>query len=143
MNRERHGNHLRGRAEASHDAGVAVLAEGADGLRRRRDLEGVVSRGQRGQHRGLGHRHVHVAELQNGMAAGQQPLRINIGHSAGRCDIHVATYEHDAHGGAGLGTMWGEQRATAMLETAGLGDVSVGRAATDPFNAIFLARRPS
>ncbi|MFT4010763.1 MAG: class I SAM-dependent methyltransferase [Nocardioidaceae bacterium] len=48
-----------------------------------------------------------------------------------------------AQGGAGLGAVWGRQRATQMLEEAGLGDVEVKEIRTDPFNYFYVARRPS
>jgi 2-polyprenyl-3-methyl-5-hydroxy-6-metoxy-1,4-benzoquinol methylase len=47
-----------------------------------------------------------------------------------------------AHGGAGLGTVWGRQTAVRMLEEAGLVDVDVREVRTDPFNYFYLARRP-
>lgn len=45
-----------------------------------------------------------------------------------------------AQGGEGLGTMWGTQRAEAMLREAGFSDVSVERLEHDIFNAYFVAR---
>lgn len=47
-----------------------------------------------------------------------------------------------AHGGAGLGTVWGRQTAVRMLEEAGLVDVDVREVRTDPFNYFYVARRP-
>ena len=47
-----------------------------------------------------------------------------------------------AEGGAGLGTCWGWQTASRMLEEAGFRDVAVITApAGDPMNAIFTGRR--
>lgn len=43
-------------------------------------------------------------------------------------------------GGEGLGTMWGVELATHMLEQAGFGDVRVSRLPHDAFNAYFVAR---
>lgn len=45
-----------------------------------------------------------------------------------------------AQGGPGLGTMWGEELATEMLERAGFGSVSIRRLPHDPINAYYLAR---
>ena len=47
-----------------------------------------------------------------------------------------------AHGGAGLGTVWGEQRARQMLADTGFGDVAVHPAPGSPLNAIFVTTRP-
>jgi SAM-dependent methyltransferase len=44
-----------------------------------------------------------------------------------------------AHGGAGLGTAWGVERATAMLQEAGFVDVRVVER-VDPLNSLFVAR---
>lgn len=44
-------------------------------------------------------------------------------------------------GGAGLGTVWGVERAAAMLAEAGFGHVEQQQVAADPFNAYFVARR--
>jgi SAM-dependent methyltransferase len=46
-----------------------------------------------------------------------------------------------ALGGAGLGTVWGEQQALAMLAEAGLAQVEVSRLADDPLNNYYVARR--
>lgn len=47
-----------------------------------------------------------------------------------------------AAGGAGLGTAWGEQLATQMLDDAGFGSVIVHDAPGDPGNAVFVSTRP-
>jgi SAM-dependent methyltransferase len=47
-----------------------------------------------------------------------------------------------AHGGAGLGTVWGEQRARQALADAGFVDVSTSEAPGDPLDAIFVSTRP-
>ena len=44
-------------------------------------------------------------------------------------------------GGAGLGTVWGVERAAAMLADAGFSDVEEKQVEADPFNAYFVARR--
>jgi 2-polyprenyl-3-methyl-5-hydroxy-6-metoxy-1,4-benzoquinol methylase len=46
-----------------------------------------------------------------------------------------------AQGGAGLGTLWGEQKALAMLAEAGFADVRIERVDADPFNNYYVARR--
>jgi SAM-dependent methyltransferase len=47
-----------------------------------------------------------------------------------------------AGGGAGLGTVWGEQTARAMLAAAGFGEAAVHEAPGDPLNAVFVTVRP-
>ena len=47
-----------------------------------------------------------------------------------------------AEGGAGLGTVWGEELARSMLADAGFGDVVVHEAPGDPLNAVFVASKP-
>ncbi len=46
-----------------------------------------------------------------------------------------------AHGGAGLGTAWGEQLAHEMLRDAGFGQVSLEDVPNEPINALFVARK--
>jgi SAM-dependent methyltransferase len=48
-----------------------------------------------------------------------------------------------AHGGAGLGTAWGEQLARRMLADAGFGDIQVYDAPGDPTDAIFVSSKPA
>ncbi len=43
-------------------------------------------------------------------------------------------------GGAGLGTVWGEQTARRMLAEAGFGSVDVSRIDGDPLNQYYVAR---
>ncbi|SHL35251.1 Methyltransferase domain-containing protein [Pseudonocardia thermophila] len=45
-----------------------------------------------------------------------------------------------AHGGAGLGTMWGRELACAMLADAGFGDVTVHDVPDDPLDCLYVAR---
>jgi 2-polyprenyl-3-methyl-5-hydroxy-6-metoxy-1,4-benzoquinol methylase len=45
-----------------------------------------------------------------------------------------------AQGGDGLGAMWGEQQARALLAEAGFGSVEVHLLDHDPFNAYFVVR---
>jgi len=44
-----------------------------------------------------------------------------------------------AGGGAGLGSMWGQQRATSMLADAGFEEFEVREVKTDPFNYYYIA----
>ncbi len=46
-----------------------------------------------------------------------------------------------AHGGAGIGTMFGEQLALRLLADAGFGDVDVVPAPNDPPDAVYIARK--
>lgn len=48
-----------------------------------------------------------------------------------------------AHGGAGLGTVWGEQLARTMLTDAGFRDVKVHDVPDDPMNSVYVARKPT
>jgi hypothetical protein len=48
-----------------------------------------------------------------------------------------------AHGGAGLGTAWGEQRARQMLADTGFVDVTTHEAPGDPIDTIYVAAKPS
>jgi SAM-dependent methyltransferase len=48
-----------------------------------------------------------------------------------------------AHGGAGLGTVWGEQVARSMLADAGFVDVTVHEVPDDPLNQVYLAHTPT
>ena len=45
------------------------------------------------------------------------------------------------NGGAGLGMMWGREKAVALLKKAGFNDVQVETIPQDPFNLHFLARK--
>jgi 2-polyprenyl-3-methyl-5-hydroxy-6-metoxy-1,4-benzoquinol methylase len=47
-----------------------------------------------------------------------------------------------ASGGPGLGTMWGEQAALALLDAAGFEQVEVKRVETDFLNNYYVARKP-
>ena len=48
-----------------------------------------------------------------------------------------------AHGGAGIGTAFGEGLARRMLADAGFVDVAVHPAPADPMNAIYVAHKPA
>jgi SAM-dependent methyltransferase len=47
-----------------------------------------------------------------------------------------------AHGGAGLGTAFGEQVARRLLAEAGFVDLAVHEAPGDPIDAVYVSRRP-
>jgi SAM-dependent methyltransferase len=47
-----------------------------------------------------------------------------------------------AVGGAGLGTVWGEELALEMLAAAGFVDVTVHEVAADPMDSVYVARKP-
>jgi SAM-dependent methyltransferase len=47
-----------------------------------------------------------------------------------------------AHGGAGLGTAWGEQTALQLLDKAGFSNVTVEQTPGDPGNALFATSAP-
>src|SRR5207245_8284922 len=46
-----------------------------------------------------------------------------------------------AHGGAGIGTMFGEQLARTMLADAGFVDIHVHPAPGDPGDAVYVSRK--
>jgi Zn-dependent membrane protease YugP len=47
-----------------------------------------------------------------------------------------------AGGGAGLGTAWGEELALVMLSDAGFVDLEVHEVPGDPFDSVYVARKP-
>jgi SAM-dependent methyltransferase len=47
-----------------------------------------------------------------------------------------------ADGGAGLGTVWGEELALEMLTAAGFFDLEVHEVPGDPLNSLYVARKP-
>lgn len=48
-----------------------------------------------------------------------------------------------AHGGAGLGTAWGEQRALEMLAAAGFSEVTTHETPGDPLDTMFVTTKPA
>ena len=48
-----------------------------------------------------------------------------------------------AHGGAGLGTVWGEQLAKQMLSDTGFVDIEVHDVPDDPMDSLYIARKPA
>lgn len=73
-------------------------------------------------------------------------LEDNVGNPAAPLMYSISTLHclqvSLAHGGAGLGTAWGEQLALQMLADAGFGPASVHDAPGDPGNAVFVTHRP-
>lgn len=71
-------------------------------------------------------------------------LENNLDHPAGALLYTISTMHCTsvslAAGGAGLGTMWGEERALAMLVEAGFSNVSVEQLAHDFQNNYYVAR---
>ncbi|MDP1804566.1 MAG: methyltransferase domain-containing protein, partial [Acidimicrobiales bacterium] len=47
-----------------------------------------------------------------------------------------------AHGGTGLGALWGEQRAQTMLADVGFAEVAAHAAPGDPINTIYVTTKP-
>jgi len=47
-----------------------------------------------------------------------------------------------AHGGAGLGTVWGQELARQMLADAGFVDIEIHDVPDDPFNCMYVAHKP-
>jgi SAM-dependent methyltransferase len=77
--------------------------------------------------------------------AASRDVEKNVGHVLGpwlytvSC-LHCMTVSL-AQGGAGLGTVWGEETALEMLAHAGFGSVATHRLPHDILNAYFVARR--
>jgi 2-polyprenyl-3-methyl-5-hydroxy-6-metoxy-1,4-benzoquinol methylase len=77
--------------------------------------------------------------------AGSSHLHNNLDHPLGPFMYTVSTMHcmtvSLAQGGAGLGTMWGEEKAKEMLREAGFGEVTVERLPHDISNSYFVARK--
>lgn len=74
----------------------------------------------------------------------ETPLAGNVGHPLGTF-LYTVSLMHCMQvglvdGGAGLGTMWGRQKALEMLAQAGFADIEVCDIHTDPFNTHYLCR---
>jgi SAM-dependent methyltransferase len=72
-------------------------------------------------------------------------LEKNIGNPTGpllyaTSTLHCMTVSL-AHGGAGLGTVWGEELALRMLADAGFTDVTVHEVPDDPMDSVYVAHR--
>jgi hypothetical protein len=48
-----------------------------------------------------------------------------------------------AEGGAGLGTVWGEELALDMLRDAGFVDIAVHEVPGDPLDSLYVAHKPA
>jgi 2-polyprenyl-3-methyl-5-hydroxy-6-metoxy-1,4-benzoquinol methylase len=57
------------------------------------------------------------------------------------CSLFHCTTVSLAQGGAGLGAMWGEEKAEAMLEEAGFRSIEVKHLDGDVFHAYYVARK--
>ena len=90
---QRDRNHVRFLAKLSQNTGMTILDECADGFGGIYDFESVQWRRQRGQNLRFGHGQIHHSELKQRMSAGQQVLRVHVGHSAGSRNVHVATHQ--------------------------------------------------
>ena len=95
-------------AENAADGGVAVFSKGADGGAGIDDLEGVQRRRQGDDNFGGGHGKRDRPGLEDGMAAGQQILWIDVGDGTGGRDLQIAadqlsayrrTWDHTRSGG--------------------------------------------
>jgi 2-polyprenyl-3-methyl-5-hydroxy-6-metoxy-1,4-benzoquinol methylase len=77
--------------------------------------------------------------------AGSSHLHKNLDHPLGTFMYTVSTMHcmtvSLAQGGAGLGTMWGEEKAKEMLREAGFGEVAVERLPHDISNSYFVASK--
>lgn len=93
---------------------------------------------------------VHAALTDTGVFAmmdtkASSNLEDNIGNPVapllyGVSTLHCMTVSL-AHGGAGLGTMWGEQLARQMLADAGFAHVEVHDVPDDPTNSVYVATK--
>ncbi|MER6360463.1 methyltransferase domain-containing protein [Kitasatospora sp. NPDC001527] len=81
-----------------------------------------------------------------GDIAASSLLEENIGHPLAPALYTFSTFYcmtvSLGEGGAGLGTVWGEQTARRMLAEAGFGSVRVERIEGDPLNQYYVARLP-
>jgi len=77
--------------------------------------------------------------------AGSSNLHNNMDHPLGPFMYTVSTMHcmtvSLAQGGEGLGTMWGEEKATEMLKEAGFGEVKVERLPHDFQNTYYIAKK--
>ena len=77
--------------------------------------------------------------------AGSSHVHNNMDHPLGPFLYTVSTMHCTtvslAQGGEGLGTMWGEEKATEMLAEAGFGSVEVKRLPHDIANAYYVVRK--
>ena len=76
------------------------------------------------------------SHLENNIANPMAPLLYAVS------TLHCMTVSL-AVGGAGLGTVWGEELAVEMLAAAGFVDVEVHEAPADPMDSVYVARKPA
>lgn len=79
--------------------------------------------------------------------AGSSRLENNLDHPVGTL-LYTISCLHCmsvslAQGGEGLGTLWGEEQAMALLRGTGFGDIQIRRLAHDFMNVYFICRRRS
>jgi SAM-dependent methyltransferase len=81
-----------------------------------------------------------------GDIAASSRLEENVGHPFGPAlfgfSVFYCMTTSLSTGGAGLGTVWGEQTARRMLQDAGFTDVQVRSVEGDPVNAYYVATQP-
>jgi SAM-dependent methyltransferase len=79
--------------------------------------------------------------------AGSSRVEENMEHPLGPALYSISTFHcmtvSLAQGGAGLGTMWGEQKANEMLRDAGFVDIETKKIPEDIFNVYYIARKES
>jgi SAM-dependent methyltransferase len=77
--------------------------------------------------------------------AGSSNVEENMEHPLGPMLYSVSTFHcmtvSLALDGAGLGTMWGEQKANEMLRTAGFTSIETKKIPEDIFNVYYVARK--
>jgi cyclopropane fatty-acyl-phospholipid synthase-like methyltransferase len=77
--------------------------------------------------------------------AGSSHLHNNMDHPLGAFLYTISTNHcmtvSLAQGGAGLGTMWGEEKAREMLNEAGFGEVEVKQLPHDFVNSYYIAKK--
>ncbi|GAA1089516.1 class I SAM-dependent methyltransferase [Kitasatospora arboriphila] len=80
-----------------------------------------------------------------GDIAASSRLEENVGHPFGPAlycfSVFYCMTTSLSTGGAGLGTVWGEQTARRMLAEAGFGEVEVRSVEGDPLNVYYVARK--
>src|SRR6202020_1658531 len=92
-----HGDHAGGLARHAAYRGGAIFGKGADGLGGVDDLEGVQGRGQSGDYIRLGHGDGDVAVAGDGVPAGQDLVRVDVGHGTGGGNLKVTPNQQGAY----------------------------------------------
>jgi SAM-dependent methyltransferase len=75
------------------------------------------------------------SHLENNLANPMAPLLYAVS------TLHCLTVSL-AHGGAGLGTVWGEELARSMLAAAGFAGIQVHEVPDDPLDSLYVASKP-